>query len=129
MRLWLALGCVAASQCAAAWQLRAKPGLPPDAGVVRSVLAKYAEPLAREYNMSIALAFFSPTLLPDSPLIAVAAGQTNGGLTIKPEVPRAAEPEDMYVWGSITKMFTGPAILQVRLCVRARACALARACV
>jgi hypothetical protein len=24
-------------------------------------------------------------------------------------LPRAAEPEDLYVWGSITKMFTAPA--------------------
>ena len=81
-----------------------------DEDVVRSVLTKYAEPLAREWNMSIALAFFSPTLLPNTPLVAVAAGKTNGGLLIKPStLPRAAEPEDLYVWGSITKMFTAPA--------------------
>jgi CubicO group peptidase (beta-lactamase class C family) len=85
-----------------------------DESTVQTVLSKYTEWESKKWNMSIAAAFYSPSILPGSPLISDAAGLTNGGLLIKPSgPPRSAKTDDLYVWGSITKMFTGPAVLQL----------------
>jgi len=80
---------------------------------IRSVLQEYALKEHNEWNCSIALAVFSPSLSTDNPLVAAAAGFTNQGLEFSAHDLRPAQPEDMYVWGSITKMFTGPAVLQL----------------
>eukprot|EP00037_Helgoeca_nana_P000560 m.22240 g.22240 ORF g.22240 m.22240 type:complete len:452 (-) comp10683_c0_seq2:2082-3437(-) len=84
---------------------------------VRASLQEVATELASKYNMSIALSFyseashlgFSSTVPGD---VAVAAGFTDSGLGMGTPT-RAAVPDDLYVWGSITKMFTGPAILEL----------------
>mmetsp|Transcript_117297 Transcript_117297/g.373673 ORF Transcript_117297/g.373673 Transcript_117297/m.373673 type:complete len:437 (+) Transcript_117297:65-1375(+) len=74
---------------------------------VRAALARTAERMSAKYNMSISLAYHSPELS-----LAVAAGQTDAGLDMG--VPsRTAKPDDLYVWGSTTKMFTAPAVLQL----------------
>ena len=44
--------------------------------------------------------------------VAVAAGHTDAGLGMGTP-KRLAQPDDEYVWGSITKMFTAPAVLQL----------------
>ena len=80
-----------------------------DNAAVEAILQQYADAEHGEWNMSLSVAFYSPTMLPNNPLVAVAAGYTNGGLLLKPADPRKAEADDVYVWGSITKMFTCPA--------------------
>jgi CubicO group peptidase (beta-lactamase class C family) len=85
-----------------------------DEKAVKDILDEYAALEHKLWNMSLAVAFYSPTLLPGGPLVASAAGYTNAGLLVKAEgAPRAAQPDDLYVWGSITKIFTGPAVLQL----------------
>ena len=74
---------------------------------IRASLQKVADAQSAKYNMSIALAFKSSTLS-----VAVAAGTTDAGLGAGAGA-RPAAPEDIYVWGSTTKMFTGPAVLQL----------------
>jgi len=72
-----------------------------------SAMQKVTIEMAAKYNMSIATSFYSSK---DSH--AVASGFTDAGLGIG--VPsRIAVPDDIYVWGSTTKMFTGPAVLQL----------------
>lgn len=57
--------------------------------------------------MSIAVAFYS-----SEANVAVSAGYTDAGLGMGTPT-RKALPDDLYVWGSTTKMFTGPAVLQL----------------
>ena len=86
-----------------------------DTDTIRAVLQKYADIGHSEYNMSSAIGFFSPSLLTAAtPAVTVAGGFTNEGLGLVPKgALRPAKPDDLYVWGSITKMFTGPAVLQL----------------
>jgi len=74
---------------------------------INSALQRVANQMQAKYNMSIAAAFFSPTLK-----TSVAAGYTDSGLGIGTPT-RKALPDDVYVWGSTTKMFTGAAVLQL----------------
>jgi CubicO group peptidase (beta-lactamase class C family) len=80
---------------------------------ITAVLEKFAKQGHEKWNMSVAVAFFSPKIVPDP--LAAAAGFTNQGLLMSPPALelRAAQPDDIYVWGSTTKMFTGPAVLQL----------------
>jgi len=81
---------------------------------LQAVLQRYADSEHELWNMSLTLAFYSPSILPDTPLVAAASGYTNGGLEIPPKgPPRQAKTDDVYVWGSITKMFTCPAVFQL----------------
>jgi len=74
---------------------------------LRTVLLEVAQKVQSKYDMSIALAFKS-----SEKSIAVAAGFTDEGLGLG--IPKhEGQPNDRYVWGSTTKMFTGPAVLQL----------------
>jgi CubicO group peptidase (beta-lactamase class C family) len=72
-----------------------------------AALQRVANKMQSKYNMSIAAAFYSPKTS-----TAVAAGYTDAGLGIGTPTRRAL-PDDLYVWGSTTKMFTASAILQL----------------
>lgn len=74
---------------------------------IKSALQRVADQMQAKYNMSIAASFFSPMLK-----TSVAAGYTDSGLGLGTP-SRKALPDDMYVWGSTTKMFTAAAILQL----------------
>lgn len=74
---------------------------------LEAALSRVAEQMATKYNMSIAVAFHSPDAV-----FSVAAGYTDAGLGMGTR-SRPAHPHDMYVWGSTTKMFTAPAVLQL----------------
>ena len=79
---------------------------------ILAALTTVAAEQSARYNMSIAMAFHQPTTAAD-PLV-VAAGYTDAGLGMGNNPPtRRALPDDKYVWGSTTKMFTGPAVLQL----------------
>ena len=86
-----------------------------DPAAIKAVLQDFAEQEHQKWNMSLSVAFYSPKLFPDAAPITVAAGFTNEGLLIQPPqaTRRKALPDDVYVWGSTTKMFTGPAVLQL----------------
>lgn len=74
---------------------------------VRSAMQRVADKMHMKYNMSIAAAMLSGEVN-----VSVAAGYTDAGLGFG--VPaRKALPDDVYVWGSTTKMFTGPSVLQL----------------
>mmetsp|Transcript_95 Transcript_95/g.258 ORF Transcript_95/g.258 Transcript_95/m.258 type:complete len:439 (-) Transcript_95:49-1365(-) len=66
-----------------------------------------ADEMHKKYDMSLAAAFHAPW-----GRFQVAAGYTDRGLGMGP-AQRKAEPDDDYVWGSTTKMFTAPAVLQL----------------
>lgn len=72
-----------------------------------AVMQRVANTMQSKYDMSIAAAYFSPKLN-----ISVAAGNTDAGLGLGTP-SRRARPDDLYVWGSTTKMFTAAAILQL----------------
>lgn len=74
---------------------------------VRAALQRVADRMAQKYNMSLAAAYYS---LEEQ--VEVASGFTDSGIGLgKPA--RRARPDDPYVWGSTTKMFTAPAVLQL----------------
>jgi CubicO group peptidase (beta-lactamase class C family) len=75
-----------------------------------AALQHVATDQSAKYNMSIALAFHQPSTSADP--LAVAAGFTDSGLGLGTPT-RRADPYDKYVWGSTTKMFTAPAVLQL----------------
>jgi len=75
-----------------------------------AALQQVATEQSAKYNMSIALAFHQPSTSADP--LAVAAGFTDSGLGLGTPT-RRADPYDKYVWGSTTKMFTAPAVLQL----------------
>ena len=80
---------------------------------IAAALQQVADHVAAKFNCSIAISYFLPGAsgLPGAN-VSVAAGFTDAGLRLgKPT--RAALPEDVYVYGSITKMFTAAAILQL----------------
>eukprot|EP00439_Symbiodinium_sp_Y106_P039661 s233_g4.t2 len=60
-----------------------------------------------KYDMGLAAAFHSSNLS-----FSVASGYTDAGLGLGQKT-RLAVPEDLYVWGSTTKMITAPAVLQL----------------
>lgn len=74
---------------------------------LRAALQRVAGEMHRKYNMSIAAGFHSPLAS-----FSVAAGYTDAGLGMG-QPTRRALAEDVYVWGSTTKMFTGAALLQL----------------
>jgi CubicO group peptidase (beta-lactamase class C family) len=77
---------------------------PPD---LSATLQDVAEYISARYNCSIALSYTS-----GNASAAAAAGFTDAGLGLgKPTRP--AKPDDLYVWGSTTKMFTGAAVLRL----------------
>jgi len=63
--------------------------------------------MAAAYNMSVAVAYHAPAAA-----FSVAAGYTDAGLGMGTPT-RKAQPDDTWVFGSITKMFTAPAVLQL----------------
>mmetsp|Transcript_26182 Transcript_26182/g.78678 ORF Transcript_26182/g.78678 Transcript_26182/m.78678 type:complete len:472 (+) Transcript_26182:176-1591(+) len=93
----------------------AKQGLP--TSQIEDVLQTVASDLSRKWNMSIAMAFYSESAAlgfsaAQPGEAAAAAGYTDSGMGMGMPT-RKAQPDDMYVWGSITKMYTGPAVLQL----------------
>ena len=74
---------------------------------VRAALQHVADTLSESYNMSVSMALHSPDMR-----FAVASGFTDAGLGMG-SPRRAALPDDLYVWGSTTKMYTGAAVLQL----------------
>jgi D-alanyl-D-alanine carboxypeptidase len=74
---------------------------------IRAALQRVADRMQVKYDMSVAAAFDSADAS-----IAVAAGSTDYGLGMG-KATRQAQPDDAYVWGSTTKMFTAPAVLQL----------------
>jgi hypothetical protein len=64
------------------------------------------------YSEAPAFAITNPDVAEPTLNVTVAAGFTDSGLGMGMGT-RKALPTDEYVWGSITKMFTGPAILQL----------------
>lgn len=78
---------------------------------VRDALQKVADDLSKLYDISAALAVYGS--YEGEPLDAqAAAGFVDGGLGVGPHT-EAARTDDPYVYGSITKMFTAAAILQL----------------
>lgn len=74
---------------------------------VQHALQRVADEMHAKYDMSLAGAFYSPRLS-----LAVAAGYTDSGLGMG-TATRKGKPDDLYVWGSTTKMFTAPAVLRL----------------
>ena len=71
---------------------------------LQAAMQQIVDAKATKYNCSIALGL----RLEDPPIsFEVAAGITDRA------TGRRAQPSDKYVWGSITKTFTGPAILRL----------------
>lgn len=97
LRVW---GCVCACL-----SLSAAQGPPQEQ--LKTVVQQVADELSALYNMSLAIAYHAPEAA-----FAVAAGFTDAGLGLGTPT-RAAQPDDAYVFGSITKMFTAPAVLQL----------------
>jgi len=85
------------------------PATPP-ADAVRQALQSVANVIATKYNASVALAYHAPDV--SSSTIVAAAGYTDAGLTLGTP-SRPAQPDDIYVWGSTTKMFTATAVLRL----------------
>ena len=83
----------------------------------QDIIDSVAVEISSEYNCSVNIALYSEAALmgarPGAATALVAtAGFVDAGLNMgKPT--RHSQPEDVYVWGSITKMFTGPAVLQL----------------
>ena len=80
---------------------------------IAAALQQVADHVAAKFNCSIAISYFLPGAsgLPIAN-VSVAAGFTDAGLRLG-NPTRAALPEDVYVYGSITKLFTAAAILQL----------------
>ena len=81
--------------------------VPPPEAAVQAALERVATRMSLKYNMSIAAAYYSPTLN-----ASAAAGYTDAGLGMGTPTRRALA-DDLYVWGSTTKMFTASAVLQL----------------
>ena len=78
------------------------------AGVtVLEAMQTVADQMAAKYDMGISMAYHA-----DSTKYAVASGYSDEGLGIGAKT-RKSQPDDLYVWGSTTKMYTGPAVLQL----------------
>jgi CubicO group peptidase (beta-lactamase class C family) len=74
---------------------------------LQKILQNVADQMRDKYDMGLAASLYSPDLD-----LAVASGYTDAGLGIGKK-NRMALPDDLYVWGSTTKMFTAPAVLQL----------------
>lgn len=74
---------------------------------LEAAVQRVADRMSLKYNMSIAAAYHSRTAS-----FSVSAGYTDAGLGLGAPSRRAL-PGDLYVWGSTTKMFTAPAVLQL----------------
>jgi len=82
-----------------------------------NVLNKVTKLMSTKYNMGISTAFYSENskygFSKQSPgSFTSSAGFSDAGLGMGAGV-RHVQDQDVYVWGSITKMFTGPAVLQL----------------
>eukprot|EP00930_Biecheleria_cincta_P056433 TRINITY_DN42564_c0_g1_i1.p1 TRINITY_DN42564_c0_g1~~TRINITY_DN42564_c0_g1_i1.p1 ORF type:complete len:444 (-),score=52.62 TRINITY_DN42564_c0_g1_i1:39-1265(-) len=77
------------------------------AATLKSALKRVADVMRDKYDMSVAAAFHTKELN-----FRVAAGFTDAGIGLGTR-SRLAQPDDLYVWGSTTKMFTAPAVLQL----------------
>jgi CubicO group peptidase (beta-lactamase class C family) len=75
---------------------------PPTTEVFKAAMQKIVEAKAAKYNCSVALGLRWGDLS-----LEVAGGETDR------RSGRKALPDDVYVWGSITKTFTGPAVMQL----------------
>ena len=75
------------------------------------LLQRVTDAMSKKYKMSIAASFYSAAQTPPMS-VAVASGFTDSGLGMG-AATRVAQPEDLYVWGSTTKMFTASAVLQL----------------
>jgi len=84
----------------------ASPGAADDRSATQ-VLQRVADRMSAKYHMSVAAAFYSATAS-----TVVAAGFTDAGLDLGSPT-RRGQPDDLYVWGSTTKMFTAGAVLQL----------------
>lgn len=76
-------------------------------GDLQAVLQQVVTQMHTKYNMSIAAAVQTINTS-----FSAAAGYTDSGLGLGTP-SRKALPDDLYVWGSTTKMFTAPAVLQL----------------
>mmetsp|Transcript_55413 Transcript_55413/g.124547 ORF Transcript_55413/g.124547 Transcript_55413/m.124547 type:complete len:420 (-) Transcript_55413:34-1293(-) len=74
---------------------------------LKNTLQEIANEMHTKYDMSLAAAVHAPWAQ-----FQVAAGYTDRGLGMG-AATRKAEVDDAYVWGSTTKMFTAPAVLQL----------------
>lgn len=72
-----------------------------------AVLDAVALDISSRYNCSVAMSFISA-----EQMVLGAAGFTDAGLNLGHRT-RRARPDDVYVWGSTTKMFTGAAVLRL----------------
>ena len=78
-----------------------------DSTPVGTALQAVADDVAKRFKCSIALSFHTA-----NGTTSRAAGYTDAGLDMGTPT-RAAQPDDVYVWGSTTKMFTATAVLQL----------------
>mmetsp|Transcript_1694 Transcript_1694/g.3252 ORF Transcript_1694/g.3252 Transcript_1694/m.3252 type:complete len:469 (+) Transcript_1694:76-1482(+) len=74
---------------------------------LHGALKQTAKHIHAKYDCAVALAFFSP-----AKNIVVADGYTDRGLGLG-RATRKTQPDDLFVWGSTTKMYTAPAVLQL----------------
>lgn len=74
---------------------------------LKSALERVADIMRDKYDMSVAASFHSNEME-----FSVAAGFTDAGLGLGTR-SRLAQPDDLYVWGSTTKMFTAAAVLEL----------------
>ncbi|CAJ1398374.1 unnamed protein product [Effrenium voratum] len=74
---------------------------------LKAALERVADQMRDKYDMSLAAAFYSKSLN-----FSVASGYTDAGLGLGNKT-RPAQADDLYVWGSTTKMLTAPAVLQL----------------
>ena len=70
-----------------------------------AMLRAIAENQAKKYNITISIAVFAPSTGMKTPAVGTA-----GRISADPTAP-AATADDVFVWGSITKISTGTAIL------------------
>ncbi|CAK9036112.1 Putative sodium-coupled neutral amino acid transporter 10 [Durusdinium trenchii] len=74
---------------------------------LKAAMERVADQMRDKYDMGLAAAFYSPKLN-----FTVASGYTDAGLGMGNKT-RLAQVDDLYVWGSTTKMITAPAVLQL----------------
>jgi len=78
---------------------------------LQAVLQQNVDAQHAKWNCSIAVALRSPSH--STEVLGATAGYSNSGLSLHAADPRPAQVDDPYVWGSTTKMYTGPAVLQL----------------
>ena len=86
----------------------ANPSTATAASNIPAILQTVADAIHTKFNISVAIAFLDSR----GTAASAASGYTDAGLNMG-YPSRRAKPDDIYVWGSTTKMFTAAAVMQL----------------